>query len=287
MKANMTDLKSEYVSIPIPAALDDAVRSAIERGRAKRGAHFPRYMLIPAAALFAFMAVLNVFPATAKALAQVPVLESVVSVLTFGRFEAKDEAQKYEVSIEVPRITGLSDPELESGLNEKYLSESKALYDEFMNKVQLSGGQLMHEALDAGYSVKARTDNTISILHYVVRIAASGAETQTFDTIDTKDQLLLTLPGLFKDASYVQRINENILAQMQQQMKEDDGVMYFIGDDGFQTIDEHQQFYINEDHQLVIVFDEYAVAPGCMGVVEFTIPTKAIADLLVSEEYIR
>ncbi len=287
MKATMTDLKSEYVSIPIPAALDDAVRGAIERGRAKRGAHFPRYMLISAAALFAFMAVLNVFPVTAKALAEVPVLESVVSVLTFGRFEAKDEVQKYEVSIEVPRITGLLDQELESGLNEKYLSESKALYDEFMNKVQLSGGQLMHEALDVGYRVKARTNNTISILHYVVRIAASGAETQTFDTIDTKDQLLLTLPGLFKDTSYVQRINETILAQMQQQMKDNEGVMYFIGDDGFQSIDEQQQFYINEDHQLVIVFDEYAVAPGSMGMVEFTIPTNAISDLLVSDEYIR
>ena len=287
MKATMTDLKSEYVNIPIPAALDDAVRGALEHGRARRGAHFPRCLLIPAVALIACMAVLNVFPATAKALSEVPVLESVVSVLTFGRFEAKDEAQKYEVSIEVPRITGLSDQELESGLNEKYLSESEALYDEFMKKVQLSGGELMHEALDAGYSVKARTDNTISILHYVVRIAASGAETQTFDTIDTKNQLLLTLPGLFKDNSYVQRINENILAQMQQQMKNDDGIMYFIGDDGFQSIDEQQQFYINGDHQLVIVFDEYAVAPGSMGVVEFTIPTNAISDLLFSDEYIR
>ena len=66
-------------------------------------------------------------------------------------------------------------------------------------------------------------------------------------------------------------------------------VLYFIGESegGFVKIDPEQTFYINADSQLVIVFDEYAVAPGCMGIVEFAIPTDIIRDMLVGNTYIR
>lgn len=285
---NLNDLKQQYFTIPIPNALDDVTRAAIERASlARRRALLPRSLFAAAAVLVACMLVLNLFPASAQALSKLPVLSSIISVLTFGRFAAKSDEQQYEVNIEVPQITGLSDETLQNSLNKKYLAQSKSLYDDFMKRVQLENGELMHQALDAGYNVMARTDNTISILHYVVEIGASGAEKQTFDTIDTQNQVLLTLPGLFRDDSYIERISENILSQMQQQMDDDDSVTYFIGDDGFTGIDADQQFYINEGHQLVIVFDEYAVAPGCMGVVEFTIPTDVISDLLVGNEYIR
>jgi len=38
---------------------------------------------------------------------------------------------------------------------------------------------------------------------------------------------------------------------------------------------------------LVISFDKYEVGPGYMGIQEFEIPTEVIADILVSNEYIR
>ena len=39
----------------------------------------------------------------------------------------------------------------------------------------------------------------------------------------------------------------------------------------FESIDEDEKFYINEDEQAVIVFDKYEIAPGYMGFVEFVI----------------
>jgi len=39
---------------------------------------------------------------------------------------------------------------------------------------------------------------------------------------------------------------------------------------------------INKKHQFVISFDEYEVASGYMGIVEFFLPTEVIKDLLVS-----
>ena len=43
-------------------------------------------------------------------------------------------------------------------------------------------------------------------------------------------------------------------------------------EDGFDTISPDEDFYLTPEGNLVIVFDEYQVAPGSMGCPEFTIP---------------
>ncbi|HIR98371.1 MAG TPA: DUF3298 domain-containing protein, partial [Candidatus Merdisoma faecalis] len=64
----------------------------------------------------------------------------------------------------------------------------------------------------------------------------------------------------------------------------DESKMYFIDSDmpesDFQSITEDTTFYVNDSGKLVIVFDEYEVAPGSMGVVEFEIPTDVIQDIV-------
>lgn len=101
--------------------------------------------------------------------------------------------------------------------------------------------------------------------------------------------MLITLDSLFKNKQYVDIISANIIKQMKQQMKEDSNSIYFISTediDPFTKIDPNQQFYINKDHKLVISFDEYEVAPGYMGAIEFIIPTEVISELLVGNRYI-
>ena len=61
--------------------------------------------------------------------------------------------------------------------------------------------------------------------------------------------------------------------------------MYFMDADdpcAFHQIDASQT-----NHKLMIVFDEYAVAPGVMGAVEFEILTDVIAHLLAGNDYIQ
>lgn len=48
----------------------------------------------------------------------------------------------------------------------------------------------------------------------------------------------------------------------------------------FKEIDADQNFYINDQNQLVIVFDEYEVAPGSMGMPEFVLPTDILKEIL-------
>ncbi|MDE7061582.1 MAG: RsiV family protein, partial [Lachnospiraceae bacterium] len=39
-----------------------------------------------------------------------------------------------------------------------------------------------------------------------------------------------------------------------------------------------RNFYLNAENKLVIVFDEYEVAPGSMGMPEFVIPEEVLEE---------
>lgn len=72
-------------------------------------------------------------------------------------------------------------------------------------------------------------------------------------------------------------------------MEADSDKTYFISEDDvepFTQINPDQQFYISSNHKLVISFDEYEVAPGFMGIVEFEIPIEIISDILVGNKYL-
>ena len=58
-------------------------------------------------------------------------------------------------------------------------------------------------------------------------------------------------------------------------------------DECFKSISPEQNYYINDQGKLVIVFDEYQVAPGYMGIVEFTIPTNVIDTILPEQSLLR
>ena len=50
---------------------------------------------------------------------------------------------------------------------------------------------------------------------------------------------------------------------------------FFHDQFGFTSISEDQLFYLNENGEPVVVFEKYAIAPGYMGMPEFTVPLPA------------
>lgn len=213
-----------------------------------------------------------------------------VKVVTFQEYTVKGD--RFEADIKVPQIQGLANKTLENSLNEKYRTEGKQLYDQFLDEMKsLKNGEGSF-SVNSGYMTKTETDRLLSIGRYTLTVMASGAEKLKYDTIDKEKQILITLPGLFQDKSYVDIISNCIKSQMKEQMQADAGIIYWVDSkeglaDDFDKILENQNFYITEDGKLVISFDEYEVAPGSMGIVEFTIPTKVILPILVSDEYIK
>lgn len=292
MDQQLEQLKEQYSNIPIPPELDMIVNKAIQqRTRRKRLPY--QWAAGVAAASIVFIAGLNMSPTFAKAMSEIPVIGSLVKVLTFKEYTIHEETSN--VNIQIPAITNLENKPLQDTLNQKYLEESKKLYDEFTVEIerlkQNGGGQL---GVNSGYVVKTDTEQILSIGRYVVNTVGSSSTTFKYDTIDKKKQLLLTLPSLFKDDSYLSLISENIKEQMRSRMKEDPKQSYWVaGSDNkvpslnFESIKKDQTFYITADGKLVISFDKYAVAPGYMGIVEFVIPTSLLSDALVSKDYIK
>ncbi|PKR84216.1 DUF3298 and DUF4163 domain-containing protein [Heyndrickxia camelliae] len=293
MDKKLEQLRNEYKNIPIPAELDDVVNNALIQSRRPRRIY--PWILGAVAAAAIFIVSLNTSPTFAKTLSDIPVIRNVVKVFTFKEFNVDDK--NYNANLKTPGIKNLENKGLENSLNQKYIDENRKLYKDFtqeMNEMKKQGNG--HMSVDSGYEVKTDNDQILSIERYVTKIQASSDTTLKFDTIDKKKQILLTLPILFKNDQYIDVISKNIQEQMLQQMKEDPSKIYWISGAGdldisqeemFKKISANQNFYINKDHKLVIAFNQFDVAPGYMGTVEFVIPTKVISNILVGHEYIQ
>ncbi|USK36615.1 DUF3298 and DUF4163 domain-containing protein (plasmid) [Bacillus sp. F19] len=285
MDKKLEALRKEYKNTPIPDELDFIVKKALKQKK-KRNVNMMQRLVGVGAAVLIFITGVNASPNLANALSEVPIVGSLVKVLTFTEFKVDEGTAKTE--IKVPAITNMENKTLESTLNKKYLEASKKLYNDFMAKIEevkKNGGG--HLGVESGYDVKTDNDQILAVGRYVVSTVNSYSE-YTYDTIDKKHELLITLPSLFKDDSYMNLINENIKEQMRRQMERDPDKFYWLDDEmGFKTIAKDQSFYINDIGKLVIVFNKYEVAPGYMGVCEFTIPTDVIANVLASKEYIK
>lgn len=289
----MNKFRNEYENIEIPDELEFLVRTTIkeQEKKMKRKNIINKSVIAAAVAGVVFVGSINLSSEISYALSEVPVLGSIVRVLTFKTFELKDN--NFDAQLKTPAIEGL-DSNLEAMLNEKYLDENQKLYDDFMKEIDELKKADMEEAhmgIASGYEVKTDTDKLLVIGRYVVNTAGSSSTTIKYDTIDKQNKILITLPSLFKDEAYIDIISENIKAQMKEQMKDENNVYWLedemMGDENFSKIDKNQSFYITKDNQLVIAFDKYEVAPGYMGNPEFIIPSELLKDALVSEEYIK
>ena len=293
MDNRLKELEKQYKDVPIPKELDAIVEASLNKKPKKAKKHVPKWVLSSVAAAALFTAGLNVSPTMARNLADIPVLGSVVEVLTFVNYELEEES--YSANIEVPKINSESS-EIAS-LNEKYAAEGKALYEQFLAEIkemeQAGGG---HLGVDSGYMVQTDTEQILSVGRYIAETAGSSSMVMLYDTIDKQKEIVITLPSLFKDDRYISVISDYITEQMRQEMNttnqektcwvRDAGIPDEELIDPFTTIKADQNFYITQQGKLVIVFDEYEVAPGYMGIVEFEIPTALLADVLVSNEYI-
>lgn len=296
---NLQQLKKNYMDVPIPVELDFIVKKSLEDNGVKitnsrsnfKGIKIAAASIVAATALFTVG--VNSSPVFAASLSNVPVVGSIVKILTFREYTVNEDS--YNADIKVPSIQGLENKDLENNLNDKYLTENKKLYEDFMADMEdMKSNGDGHLGVSSGYVVKTDNDRLLSIGRYVVNTVGSSSTTMKYDTIDKQSEILITLPSLFKNDSYVNIISENIKKQMIEQNKADENKFYWvegiekdINMDLFENISKDQNFYINSEGKLVISFDKYEVAPGYMGVVEFVIPTEILSDSSVSNEYIK
>ena len=179
---------------------------------------------------------------------------------------------------------GSVNQETTDAVNKSIQEYTDEIIAQYKADVEASGGE-GKQLVDLEYEVITDSDRLFSIRFDKLQIMASGAESVKIYHIDKQTGQMINLKGLFKeDVNFIDPISDNIKKQMKEQMEADESRMYFIDSDmpesDFQSITEDTTFYVNDSGKLVIVFDEYEVAPGSMGVVEFEIPTDVIQDIV-------
>ena len=263
-------LKQRAREEPFPLPEDYAGRvfqtcAALEETKPRKR-HPYRWTAWAAAVLALFIAVPNVSPAAAAAMKDLPVLGAIVRVVTFRNYVYDDGFHSADVSV----------PELEGGqaaqtVNEQVRDYTDRLIGRFEETCEAELGREGYLGLDVTSAVVTDSGDWFTLRIDAVETQASGYQFSRFYHIDKATGRPVMLKDLFReDADYSAALSEEVRRQMEARMAADSDASYFPEE--LTEIGPDQNFYFNEDGELVLVFDEYTIAPGSMGMPEFTIP---------------
>lgn len=261
---------------------------------------FFRCTAAAAAALMACMTVgVNSSEAFAREMGELPVIGALARVLTVRSWHGTDG--DYEIDLEVPRIEAEAAQEAQTQpvrdftekINEEiekivdaYMEEARAEFQEYKKAFFETGGtqeewndRKMDITVD--YTVKYQKDNLLSLELVTAKGWVAASQERHYYNLDLDREQALTLEDILGE-DYVRICNESIDAQIWEQVRTDEMKSYFgygpdgekddeMGIEGFTTVSKDTKFYLNEEGNPVIVFDEYEIAPGYMGMPEFEI----------------
>ena len=187
----------------------------------------------------------------------------------------QDGNERVSADIARPVLVDKSGEELPANQEiSSYIDGLIAEYEEARDEA----GDKGHYSVSSAYEVTHDGTRYLSLRIITTRIMASGAESFKTYTVDKQTGELLTLSELLGSEDALKEVSDNILSQMKEQMEADKNVTYFLdpATDGFSGLTGEESFYLSESGSLIVAFDEYSVAPGSMGAVEFTIPESLV-----------
>lgn len=282
----LEQLKDQYHTIPVPDFAKDRIMAGIEQGKkGRRKRSMMKFTkktgLTAAAALFAITVMANLSPMTAKAMESIPVIGTIAKVVTFRTFE--ESGDNYEAKIQVPQVS-IGDHS-DSEANQSIADYANQLIADYENQVKQDLEGQGHYSVTSTYDVVTDNPKYLSLRIKTTVIMASGSNYAKIFTIDKATGKVAALKELFAGKpDMLSAISDNIKEQMRSQMAADENKQYSIDsrddpEDDFKGLTGEESFYFDKDGRLVLSFDEYTVAPGYMGVVEFTIPKSVTGDI--------
>lgn len=232
--------------------------------RKKRVFHPLRWTAGAAAALILLLP--NVSVSAQAAMEQIPVLGSIVRVVTLRNYFYDDGHSFASVSIPSVSQGGPGG----DAVNEAVQEYTDRLLTQFQQDIQDTGEG--YQGLDVSYEVTCDTDTWFTLRINALQVQASGHEMVRYYHIDKTTGQMVTLSDLFPQGTdYVTPLSQEVLRQME-------GEPDFFPED-FAAIDPQQSFYWDDEGDLTLVFDEAEVAPASRGVVEFHIPQEVTQPL--------
>ncbi|MDE6732721.1 MAG: GHKL domain-containing protein [Oscillospiraceae bacterium] len=220
------------------------------------------------------LGIVNFSPDTATALSDVFSIR--LKTLSYGWGSTR-------LNVKYPEFTGESSPdsnianaaEIANSAARDFVAEAQAIFHEYA--LQKYEGYV---ALDAGYRVYIDDNALLSARFFGTLNAGGSADFSRCVVINKTTGEQLSLGDLFPDDyDYIAEISAEVLRQMEFRVEYQDASYFIPGgiwsdDECFKEISPEQEFYIDANGQLVIVFDEYTVAAGSEGSPEFIMPAE-------------
>lgn len=296
----LNEIRQDYDAIALPKDLEERVRQGISQAKKKsqrsfykKPAFWAKFGSCAVAAMAALTLITNFNAPIAQAMEKIPVLGSIVKVVSFRTYESTDNGMNAKITIpevEVKNSSGQKNTTASRELNDNVKQYTNQIIEQYKADVKAAGGEGKEE-ISTDYNIVTNNPHLFSLKIETSITAGSSDAFYKIYHLDKTTGKIITLKDLFqKDADYCTVITKEIKRQMREQMAEDDQKIYSIDDteipeDNWKGITEDADFYINEKGSLTFLFDKYEVAPGYMGTPEFTISPDTIKDI-VNPEYL-
>ena len=269
---------ADILEIGVDANRKKAAENTGARPASAKGLIYLKRTVASLAACMGMIIVLsNIDPVISNAMAKLPLIGAISKVVTFRTFE--DSNNGFEADISIPKVVTENGEELQA--NKDISSYADKLIAQYESEIATAEGE-GHYAISSTYETVYDGDRYLCLKVNTTLVMASGTEYVKIFTIDKTTGKTVMLKDL-ADGEMLKKISKNIISQMTEQMAEDENVTYFIGTEtpewDFNGLDGSESFYFDSEGRLVICFDEYQVAPGYMGAVEFTIPKEITGEL--------
>ena len=279
--------KKIYDSIEIPKELDYVVNRAIHQEEVKKKSNITVYMkwiTATAATTFSlFVILLNTNATFAKSMEEIHVISSIAKVFTVREY--KEETNTELIEVRVPAIQNTGNSDLENRVNSEISKKVNELLDEAKNRAKEyqeaiveTGGNLDDYGpmlIEINYEITYQDNNLISFIITKSENMFSAYTEQYFYNINIQNGKELNLKEVLGD-NYKEIVDREVKKQIKERKKADKNNIYFSEEEGgFSGIEnEYQDFYIDENKKVTIVFQKYEIAPGYMGIQSFEIPNN-------------
>lgn len=280
----MKKWKNEYQEIKVPEEVKEKMEEAVKKAqqtKVKARRHRMIRFTQGAAAAIAILLILpNTSQTAAAAMQSLPLLGDFFKVVTIREYQV--EEGRYQADVKVPEVV----PETGDTISEETAEEAQKTAEAINFDIQKVTDELIEEfkssmeEFEDGYGdiyvdseVLVDDEHWFSLGLVLYQGAGSGYERHRHYTIDKTTGKRAVLSDFYGE-NYIETISEEVKTQMRSRMAADENVIYWIDYEdvpewNFTSIAENQDFYVNSEGNVVICFDEYEVAPGYMGCVEF------------------
>lgn len=271
MKNKIENLRQQYDNIEIPKELDSMLKKTISSSKKKRSNVLKYAVAAVAIISIGFTSAVNLNTSFADAISDIPVIGQLAKLVTF--VESTEDDGILTVNLKVPAIASMEDKELEKKLNsiimervDAHVVEAKERAKEYKKAYVETGGNPdnFHDlTLDVSYEVLCSTPEKFSFKLSLIESMAAVYSEELYYNIDLKQQANVTLAGMLGDDYQMiiaKQVKEKINA-----LTEEDRSVYFMDDVNALVIEPSQAFYLNEDGNVVVVFEKYTLAAGAAG----------------------